>query len=278
VTLSAVNGFTGDVSLSLAGIPDIGWTFDPPVVPGGSGTTQLRVTTSSSITSGPHALRITGTSSAARTTTVDLTIQSPPDFTLTASPSTQSIPNGGSAAYQVAVGASNGFTGSVGLSLSGLPSSVGSASFTPSVVTTAGSSQLTIVTQTAAPPGSYPLTITATSGGLTHTAAITLVVFTRDFALTATPSSVTLTRGQTATYTLSTSAIGGFTGAVSLSVTGAPAGSTSTLSINPVGVPGSSTLRLRTAGSGPRGTFTVRVTGTSGTFAHQATVTLVVRA
>ena len=269
VTLGAVNGFGADVSLALSGLPG---TFEQPVIPGGTGTSRLDVPAPA--TSGPHALRITATGGGiTRTATVDLTVQPPPDFTLAASPSSQSVPNGSGTTYQVALGASNGFTGTVGLALSGLPASVGTAAFTPASVNTAGTSQLALTTSASAPPGSYPLTVTATSGGLTHTASVTLVVFLRDFALAASPSSVTVTRGQLASYSVSASAIGGYTGSVALSVSGAPAGTTSTFTPNPVQVPGTSALRIRTTSSTPRGTYTVRVTGAP----HQATVTLVIR-
>ena len=267
VSVTPVNGFTGDVSLSLTGLPN--WTFTPPVIPGGSGTSRLTVTSDSA---GPHPFTFTGTSgSVVRRTSADLTVQAPPDFSVGVTPSSQSVASGTSAVYTVSVGSLNGFTGSVALSLSGLSS--GSASFTPSSVTGAGNAQLTI---TSAPPGTYSLTITGASGGVSHAVSATLTVFVRDFTLSASPASITVSRGQTAAYTLSTSAIGGFTGTVTLSSTGAPYGSTSSFTTNPITTPGSSTLRVRTTGSTSRGTYTIRVTGTSGSSAHQSTVTLVV--
>jgi uncharacterized membrane protein len=154
---------------------------------------------------------------------------------------------------------------------------VGTASFSPAVVTAAGGAQLTVATQATAPPGAYPLTVTGTSDPTTHSATITLMITARDFTLSASPSSVTVSRGQTASYTVSVGSVGGFTGNVSLSVTGLPAGASATFSPNPVGPPGSSTLRVRTTSSTPRGTFTIRVTGTGGSLVHEVGVTLTVR-
>jgi len=171
----------------------------------------------------------------------------------------------------------NGFTGDVTLSLTGLPASVGSATFAPARVPAAGTSQLTISTSATAPAGSYPLTITGTSGSVTHTAAVTLVVSVRDFSLSAGPSSITIFRGQTASYTVSVSPVGGFTGNVWLSVAGTLSGSSVSFSANPVGTPGTSTLKVKTGGLTTRGTFTLRITGTSGSLVHQATVVLIVR-
>jgi serine protease AprX len=59
-------------------------------------------------------------------------------------------------------------------------------------------------------------------------------------------------------------------------VSGLPSGATATLSPNPVAGAGSSTLFVRTTTSSGRGTFVVRVAGTSGALAHQATATLTV--
>jgi hypothetical protein len=171
----------------------------------------------------------------------------------------------------------NGFTGSVTLALSGLPGSVGAATFTPATVSGAGTSQLTIHTSASAPSGSYPLTVTGTSGATTHSAAVTLAVAVRDFAVSASPASVTIYRGQTASYTVTVSTLGGFTGNVTLALSGAPSSTSVSWTGNPVTAPGNATLRVRSTGSTPRGTFTLRITGTSGSLSHQVTVTLIVR-
>jgi hypothetical protein len=175
------------------------------------------------------------------------------------------------------VSALNGFTGTVSLSLSGLPAGVGSASFAPASVSGAGTSQLTVTTLPTAAAGSYPLTITGTSGGTSRSATVTLVVTARDFAVGISPGSVTVLRRQTATYTVSVTSSTGLPGAVTLTVAGLPAGASATLSANPLAAPGTSTLTVRTTGTTARGTFTLRLTGTSGSVVHQATAALIVR-
>jgi hypothetical protein len=163
------------------------------------------------------------------------------------------------------------------LSLTGLPSGVGTASFSPLVIAGAGSSQLTVTTLPAAPGGTYPLTIIGTAGGLTHTVAVTLVVSARDFALSVSPSSVTILRGKSAKYTVGVSVVGGSVGQVSLAVAGLPAGVTAVFSPNPVGSPGSSALTVKTKWWTRRGTYPLQITGTSGSLVHEATATLTVR-
>jgi subtilisin family serine protease len=279
VTVTGVNGFAGSVALSLSGLPSSDWTptFSPAVV-SAAGTSQLTVTTAASAAPGTYPLTISGTSgTTTHTTAASLVVPQPPDFSLGVTPSAQTVNAGDAAAYSVSVGSLNGFTGDVALSLSGLPASVGSATFSPATVAGAGTSQLTVTTLGTAPGGPYQLTITGTSGAITHTATVSLAVSARDFTLSATPPSITVTRGQTASYSVAVGSLGGFTGAVALSLSGAPSGSIASWSANPVAGPGSSTLRIRTTGSTLRGTFTVRVTGKNGTIVHQVNLTLIVR-
>jgi subtilisin family serine protease len=280
VSVSPVNGFTDDVSLALSGLSEsqASWSISPPVITGGSGSAQLTVGTATSIAAGTYPLTITATSGATvHTAAATLVVTAPPDFSLSATPTSRSVVAGASTTYTIGVTSLNGFADDVALSLTGLPSAVGTATFSPQVVAGAGSSQLSVTTLATAPGGSYPLTITGSGGGESHTATATLVVSPRDFSMSVSPSSVTIYRRQSATYAVGVSVIGGSVGDVSLSVSGLPAGTTATFSPNPVGSPGSSTLSVKTTRSTPRGTYTLRVTGTSGSLVHQAMVTLTIR-
>ncbi|HYW37169.1 MAG TPA: hypothetical protein VE957_03570 [Terriglobales bacterium] len=67
------------------------------------------------------------------------------NFTVSAAPASQTVTPGTNAVYTVNVSPSGGFTGTVSLSASGLPSGA-TASFNPSSVTTSGSSTLTVGT------------------------------------------------------------------------------------------------------------------------------------
>jgi uncharacterized membrane protein len=236
------------------------------------------VSTAASIAAGTYPLTITATSGATvHTAAVTLVVTAPPDFTLSAAPASRSVVAGAGATYTVSVASLNGFADNVALSLTGLPSGVGTASFSPQVLAGAGSSQLTVTTSTTAPGGTYPLTITGTAGGVTHAVVVTLVLTARDFALSVRPSSVTISRGQSAKYTVDVSVVGGSVGKVSLAVAGLPAGTTAVLSPNPVGSPGSSALTVKATSSTKRGTYSLRITGASGSLGHMATATLTVR-
>jgi subtilisin family serine protease/uncharacterized membrane protein len=279
VAVGALNGFTGDVALTVTGLPaSVGAASLTPAVVTSAGTSQLAISTSVTAAPGSYPLTVTGTSgSTSHSSPVTLVVSAPPDFGVGVTPGSRTVSAGANATYSVSVSALNGFTGGVTLALSGLPGAVGAATFTPATVSGAGTSQLTIHTSASAPSGSYPLTVTGTSGATTHTAAVTLVVAARDFAVSASPASVTIYRGQTASYTVTVSTLGGFTGNVTLALSGAPSSTSVSWTNNPVPAPGTATLRVRSTGSTPRGTFTLRITGTSGSLSHQATVTLVVR-
>ncbi len=95
-----------------------------------------------------------------------------PDFSLSISPSSQSVGrNGGTVVYTITITPSGGFTGSVTLSQSGLPAGA-TSSFSPNPATS--SSTLTVTVSASVTKGSYPFTVTGVSGTLTHTASATL--------------------------------------------------------------------------------------------------------
>jgi len=97
------------------------------------------------------------------------------DFSISVSPASQMVVAGTSTNYTVAINPISGFTGTVNLSVSGLPAGA-TASFNPPAVSTSGSSTLSIKTSLSTPFGNYSLTITGMSSGTSHTANTTLMV------------------------------------------------------------------------------------------------------
>jgi hypothetical protein len=170
VTIGPTGGFTGQVALSVSGLPSgANGSFTPNPA---TASSTLSVTTSTSTPSGTYTVTITGVSgSLTHTITVTLLVSAPPDFTLSALPSSRTVVQGGATSYGVTISPTGGFTGQVTLSVSGLPSGA-SGSFTPNPAT--ASSTLSVTTST--PSGTYTVTITGVSGSLTHTTAVTLVV------------------------------------------------------------------------------------------------------
>lgn len=96
-----------------------------------------------------------------------------PDFSLSASPATQSISRGRAATYTVTVSPQNGFSGSVSLSAAGVQSGA-TATFSPNPSAT--SSALTVQTSRSTPVGRFTLTIAGASGSLTRSTSVGLQV------------------------------------------------------------------------------------------------------
>jgi uncharacterized membrane protein len=85
------------------------------------------------------------------------------------------VVQGASTSYSVNIARTGGFTGSVKVSVTGLPNGA-SLAFNPNPAS-GTSSTLSVTTDSATTPaGSYVLTITGTSGVLTRTITVTLVV------------------------------------------------------------------------------------------------------
>ena len=202
-----------------------------------------------------------------------ITVQ--PDFSLSASPASRTVAQGGGTSFTATVAAGTGFAGSVALSVSGLPGGA-SASFSPASIATSGSSTLSTSTSTSTTPGNYSLTITATSGALTHTAGVTLVV-SGDFSVSVAPASLTVSRGSNGSYSVTVTPGSGFTGTVGLSVSGLPRRTSASFSPASITGSGSSTLTVSTNRKAPTGTFTLTVTATGGGLTHSQQVTLTVR-
>jgi hypothetical protein len=271
-TVSALNGFSASVGLSVSGLPaGVSAAFSPTSIPG-SGSTTMTLTAANSTVAGVYPLTISGTSGAlTHTANVSLTVT---DFSIAATPASQTIVAGQSAPYTATVTALSGFTGPVGVTVTGLPTGV-TAAFSPASITGSGSSTMTLTAATNTAAGVYPLTVTGTSSGLTRTANVSLTI--TDFSLLATPGSQTIVLGQSAPYTATVTPLNGFAGAVGLTVTGLPPGVTAAFSPTSITGSGSSSMTL-VANAAVPGTYPLTVNGTSGNLTHTAGVSLTVAA
>jgi hypothetical protein len=174
ITVNPVNGFTGSVTLSASGLPaGVTATFGTNPT---TSTSVLTLSASSTATTGTATVTITGTSgSLTHTTTVSLTVNAPaqPNFSLSASPASLTVKQGTSGSSTITVTPSNGFTGSVTLSTSALPSGV-TASFGTNPTTS--TSVLTFTASSTTTTGTSTITVTGTSGTLSHTTTISLTI------------------------------------------------------------------------------------------------------
>jgi hypothetical protein len=198
-----------------------------------------------------------------------------PGFSLSATPGSQSIAPGGSATYTATATPFNGFSGTVGLTVSGCPTGA-TCTLNPTSLTIppAGNSTLTVATTSATPLGSYTVTITGTSGSVTQTTSV--IVNVSGFTLTASPASETVAKGGSTKYRATVASVFGFNGTVTFSVTGLPAGTTATFSPATVTGAGSSVLTVSTSKKTSPGTYKLNIQGTSGSVTQSASVSLVV--
>jgi PKD repeat protein len=365
VTVAPQNGFTGNVSFGVTGLPTGATpTFSPASV-AGSGATTLAISTTTSVQAGTYPLVITGTSGpVTRTANVTLVLAAPvnqaptativtpesnvtvnpggsvtfagtgndPDgtisgyswtfptgnplssteanasvtfstpgtqtvsfrvtdddgatsqpvtrsvtvanFSLSSTPTSQTIAPGGAASYSVTVAPQNGFTGIVSLAVSGLPAAA-IGSFSPPTVTGAGATTLSISTTTAIAAGTYPLVITGTSGPVTRTVNATLVV-NGDFTVVAGPPTITIDRDANATYSVAVSS-SGFSGTVLFSVSGLPKFAVGKFNPTSVVNAGNTVLTVSTNKKVSAGTYPLTITATSGSVVRPTSVILVIR-
>ncbi len=276
ITLTALNGFTGDVALS-----------DPPpsgLTCGAITPSSLTLPTSpatatiscSATAAGSYTVTITGTgSSGSHTATATFNFK---DFTISAT-SVGPFVTGASGTSTITVTAQNGFSDVVALTPN--PSSGLTATLSPMSATGSGTSTLT-VSATAA--GTYTVTVTGTGGGLHHTtASVTVTVVVPpppDFSISASKTSMSIQAGDTAASTITLASLNGFAGTVSVSAAVSPSGPQASLIPTSVmlGASGNSTLTIAVPATVSVGTYTVTVTGTYGSLSHTATVTVSVTA
>jgi hypothetical protein len=201
-----------------------------------------------------------------------------PDIQFQISPASQSLERGQTAIYTVTLTSTGGFAGTVGLSVSGLPS--GSiSSLLPATPTLAASdtgstvtSVLTVTTAAGTPVGPSTLKVTGTSGKVSGsvTAELTVEYPRAGFlSMSAAPAAVTLAPGSAAAYAIQLVRTD-LSDTVTLSVSGAlPSGMTVVFS--PSASDGtSSTLQVTTTSAVPDDTYTLHLVA-SGNDANKET-------
>ncbi len=203
-----------------------------------------------------------------------------PDFSIAATPSSVTVDPGTNAAYTVTLAPSNGYNGTVNLTVSELPPGA-SASFSPASLVPPGSSTLTVGTSPTTPAGSYRLIITGTdsTGAPGHSTTVTMVVNLKGgFTVSATPFAPNpVSRGGNTSDTVTATASGNFNGTVTFSASGLPPRSTA--SFNPTSIigSGSAALTIQTSRKTASGNYIVTITGTSGSLSSSTTVPLTVQ-
>jgi N-acetylneuraminic acid mutarotase len=202
-----------------------------------------------------------------------------PSFTVSASPAALSIVQRSSGTDTITVTNLNGFTGSVTLAASNLPTGV-TAAFATNPTTSSSVLTLAVTALPAglAAPGTYTVTITGTSGALTASTNIALTITPAPFTLSVSPTSLTVPQCGSGIVVLTDEALTNGN-SINFTTSGVPSGVT--IAVDPVPLPFDADYEwlLVTVGcSAPVGTSTVTFTATSGTQTKTATLELTVSA
>ena len=179
ITSTVTNGFDSGISLSATGQPKgVSVTFGPTSITG-AGTSTMTITVGSSTVTGTYLIRVTGTSGAiSEIVTVSLTVnKQPPNYTISASPTTISVARGKSGTSTITSAVSGGFDSAVSISATGYPIGV-TVSFSPATIPAPGSGKSTmkVTVGTGVALGNHTITIDAKGAGLPHTIQVTLDV------------------------------------------------------------------------------------------------------
>jgi kumamolisin len=198
-----------------------------------------------------------------------------PGFSLSASPASVSIAQGGSGSSTITSSVFGGFNSAVALTSSGAPSGV-TIGFSPTSITGTGTSTMSITVASSTAAGTYPITVTGTSGSTVETTTVSLTVTgtTAGFSISASPTSISVARGSSGSVTITSSVTGGFNSAIALSATGQGSGVTITFTPTSITGAGTSTMKITVSSSASRGNRTITISGKSGSTTHTATVTL----
>ena len=264
-TVAPIDGFTGNVSFDVLGLPSGASASFTPASVASAGSTTLGVSTSASTPVGTHTLTVRGTSGPiTRSTTVTLIVAAnqAPTATITSPSSNMTINPGGSISFAGSGSDPDGNVASYAWTFGG-GSPAASSEAAPGAVTYST-------------PGSYSASLIVTDNAGAASVAATRTITVADFSLSATPASRSVLPGAGTTYTATVGPINGFTGNVSFDVLGLPSGASASYTPASVSSAGSTTLAVSTSASTPAGTYTLTIRGTSGPITRSTTVTLIV--
>jgi hypothetical protein len=178
ISTAVTSGTAETVSLMATGVPaGASASFNPTsVTAGGSSTLTLNAGTAAT---GTYSITVSGTApSATHSTTVTLTVTAPPppnNFSISSSPSSLTIQQGSSGTSMINTALVSGSAETISLTASGAPSGV-TAGLNPNIVSTGGSSTLTLTVSASAATGTSTITITGTAPSATHSTTVALTV------------------------------------------------------------------------------------------------------
>jgi hypothetical protein len=171
-------GVAGSFTATATGYPAPTFS-ETGALPGGvtlNPTTGALSGTPAAGTGGVYNITITATNGVLPNATQSFTL-SVQDFTISASPASETIPSGHNGVYTISVAPLGGLTGNVSLTCSGGPPN-STCTVSPSSVALSGTSAAKVVLTTPknVDHGTFTLTFTGNLATLTHSASVNLTV------------------------------------------------------------------------------------------------------
>jgi subtilase family serine protease len=179
ITSTVLNGFASGITLTATGQPTgVTVTLSPNSITGaGSSTMMIAVAATTAV--GTYNIKVTGISgSITEIVTVTLVVsKAPPNFAISASPTTIKVARGSSGTSTITSTISGGFDSSVAISATGYPIGV-TVTFSPKTIPAPGSgtSTMKITVGKEVALGDHTITINATGAGLPKVIQVTLDV------------------------------------------------------------------------------------------------------
>ena len=200
------------------------------------------------------------------------------DFTLEVSPSSQTVTSPDYAYFDVSIGSTFGFNGSVTLSVSGQPPGT-AVLFAQNPVSPPAHITLRIQHTVNASPGEYVLQLTGTSDTNTHSIDFTLHLEEGppdipDFFLNLNDPDIGVCAGDSAPFSVAVGSRMGYSDPITFSAEGNPAGTTLGFNTNPVFPPGSTTMTIGNTAAVSEVRYLIAVTAVAATSTHYVTATL----
>jgi len=274
VSVVGTAGFTGNVNLTVSGLPaGVTAAFNPASAAAG-GTSTLTLTAAATAALSYANITVKGAGGVQTATApVGLSVTAAPGFTLTAASTSLTVAGGSSVATSIGVGSKGGFQGNIALAVSGLPAGV-TATITPASAPAGSTATLTLTAAPSAAVSSANLTVTGAGGSLTSTAPIRLnVTAAPGFTLKTASPSLTVGFTLSVSTTVSVVPAGGFAGKVTLAATGLPCGVQAVFTPPTVQAGATASLKL-TSYYGSVITTHIVITGTSGSLSAATSLSL----
>jgi hypothetical protein len=237
LTGTAVDGFSGTIAVAVNGLPT-GVTVSPTtisVTPGNPVVVTLTAASNAPATPAPVVVSFVGTSGTlSHTAMIHLTVNAVvtgPDFGITVSTKTPTVAQGDqSDKLIVGVTATNGFSGNVAVSFTGLPTGVTLIPPSGPTLQPGLTQGYEFVAAADASIGTTTVTITGTSGGQTAKTTVALSVTAPPppevVTLTLTPPNNPLEQGTFQQISITGEGRTGYTGTIQVTISGLPAGVT----------------------------------------------------